>query len=104
MSIYIYAIMKTMCPPGYHHKDFVATHLASVRFEYSLCRGSLMTGVLLLLSGTEDYLKEACRQLNDKEVSEQVPDDPSVLANTLIKALEELRLRGDLSEDTLDYF
>ena len=53
---------------------------------------------------TEDYLKEACRQLNDKEVSEQVPDDPSVLANTLIKALEELRLRGDLSEDTLDYF
>ena len=93
--------MKTMCPPGYHHKDFVATHLASVRFEYSLCRGSLMTGVLLLLSGTEDYLKEACRQLNDKEVSEQVPD---VLANTLIKALEELRLRGDLSEDTLDYF
>ena len=63
-----------------------------------------MTGVLLLLSGTEDYLKEACRQLNDKEVSEQVPDDPSVLANTLIKALEELRLRGDLSEDTLDYF
>ena len=26
MYIYIYAIMKTMCPPGYHHNDFVATH------------------------------------------------------------------------------
>ena len=24
--IYMYAIMKTMCPPGYHHKRFVATH------------------------------------------------------------------------------
>ena len=22
----IYAIMKTMCPPDYHHNDFVATH------------------------------------------------------------------------------
>ena len=21
-----YAIMKTMCPPGYHHNGFVATH------------------------------------------------------------------------------
>ena len=26
MSIYIYVIMKTMCPPGYHHNGFVATH------------------------------------------------------------------------------
>ena len=41
--------MKTMCPPGYHHNGFVATHtktyahLAYVRFEHSVCRGSLMT-------------------------------------------------------------
>ena len=48
-----------MCPPGYHHNSFVATHalghmmygcnrmyyarLASVRFEHSVCHGSLMT-------------------------------------------------------------
>ena len=25
-NIYIYVIMKTMCPPGYHHNGFVATH------------------------------------------------------------------------------
>ena len=25
MSV-IYVIMKTMCPPGYHHNGFVATH------------------------------------------------------------------------------
>ena len=23
----IYVIMKTICPPGYHHSDFVATHV-----------------------------------------------------------------------------
>ena len=22
----VYAIMKTMCPPGYHHNGFVVTH------------------------------------------------------------------------------
>ena len=26
MYIYIYEIMKTMCPPSYHHNGFVATH------------------------------------------------------------------------------
>ena len=53
--IYIYVIMETMCPPGYHHNGFVETHalghmmygsyahLASVRFEHSVCHGSLMT-------------------------------------------------------------
>ena len=26
MGLSIYVIMKTMCPPGYHHNSFVATH------------------------------------------------------------------------------
>ena len=31
----IYAIMKTICPPGYHHNGFVATHaLAHVHHHY----------------------------------------------------------------------
>ena len=49
-------------------------------------------------------MQEAYGQLDGKEVYEQVPDDPSVLANTLMKALEKTRLREDLSKDTLDYF
>ena len=62
-------------------------------------------GSVVVLWDREDYLKEAYRQLDDKEVYEQVPDDPSVLANTLRKALEKIRLRGgDLSKDTLYYF
>ena len=35
---------------------------------------------------------------------EEVPNDPSVLVNTIIKALEKIHLRGDLSSDTLNYF
>ena len=49
-------------------------------------------------------MKEVYRQLDDKEVYEQVPDDQSVLANTLMKVLEKTRLQGDLSKDNLDHF
>ena len=46
--------MKTTCLPGYHRNGLVATHahghmmcyyahLASVRFEHSVCRGLLVT-------------------------------------------------------------
>ena len=52
----------------------------------------------------EDYLKDAYKQLEDREVYEEVPNDPSILVNTIIKALEKIRLRGDLSSDTLNYF
>ena len=46
----------------------------------------VLTRVLSPLFRTE---KEAYRQLDDKEVYEQVPGDPSVPASTLIKALEK---------------
>ena len=52
----------------------------------------------------EDYLKETYRKIDDKEVYEQVPDDLGILANTLIKALEKICLRRNLSKDTLAYF
>ena len=39
----IHVIMKTTYLPGYHHNAFPVTHLASVRFEHSVCHGSLMT-------------------------------------------------------------
>ena len=28
----IYAVMKTMCPPSYHHNGFVATHALEHEF------------------------------------------------------------------------
>ena len=34
---YIYVIMKTMCPPGYHHNSFLATHaLVHIMYSYTL--------------------------------------------------------------------
>ena len=36
--ISIYIIMKTMCPPGYHHNAFVATHaLGYMMYGYIMC-------------------------------------------------------------------
>ena len=61
-------------------------------------------GSVVVVWDSEDYLKEAYKQLEDREVYEEVPNDPSVLVNTIIKALEKIRLRGDLSSDTLNYF
>ena len=52
----------------------------------------------------EDYLKEAYKQLEDREVYEEVSNDPNVLVHTIIKALVKIRLRGDLSSYTLNYF
>ena len=51
-----------------------------------------------------DYLKEASKQLEDKDVYEEVQNDPSTLINTIMRALEKIRIRGDLSNDTLNYF
>ena len=36
--IYTHAIMKTMCPPGYHHSGFVATRvLGHMMYGYIMC-------------------------------------------------------------------
>ena len=52
----------------------------------------------------EDYLKEASKQLEDKDVYEEVQNDPSTFINTIMHALEKIRIWGDLSNDTLNYF
>ena len=52
----------------------------------------------------EDYLKEAYKQLENKDVYEEVQNHPSTLINTIMRALEKFRIRGDLSNDTLNYF
>ena len=41
----------------------------------------------------EDYLKEAYKQLENREVYEEVSNDPNVLDNTIIKALEKIRFQ-----------
>ena len=52
----------------------------------------------------EDYLKEAYKQLEDKDVYEEVQNDSGILINTIMRALEKIRIWGDLRNDTLNYF
>ena len=78
--------------------------LYSLKDDPSIIIKGADKGSVVVVWDREDYLKEAYRQLDDKEVYEQVPDDQSVLANTLMKVLEKTRLQGDLSKDNLDHF
>ena len=49
-------------------------------------------------------MKEAYKQLEDKDVYEEFPNDSSIVINTIVRALEKIRIRGDLPDDTLNYF
>ena len=61
-------------------------------------------GYVVVVWDRENYLKEAYKQLDDREVYEKVPNDPNILINTIMKAFEKICLRGDLPSDTLNYF
>ena len=61
-------------------------------------------GSAVVVWDKEDYLKEASKQLEDKDVNEDVQNDPSTLINNIMRALEKIRIRRDLSHDTLNYF
>ena len=54
MSVNIYAIMKTMCPPGYHHNGFVATHAL----------GHMMCGYTLLVPINQRMLNKLSKEHN----------------------------------------
>ena len=63
--------------------------LYSLKDDCSIIIKGADKGSVVVFWDWEDYLREAYRQIYHKEVYEQVPDDPSVLANTLVKALEK---------------
>ena len=52
----------------------------------------------------DDYIKEAEKQLGDKEIYEEVCNDPEPLISTIHNAIEKIRKRGDRNADTIKYF
>ena len=52
--MYMYKIMKTMCPPGCHHINFVATHVL----------GHMMYGYTLLVPVTQRVLNKISKEPN----------------------------------------
>ena len=52
----------------------------------------------------DDYIQEAEKQLGDKEIYEEVSNDPQPLIGTIHRAVEKIRKRGDLAADNTKHF
>ena len=78
--------------------------LYSLRDDSAIIRKGADKSSVVVVWDREDYLKKAYKQLEDREVYEEFWNDPNVLVNTIIKALENISLRGDFLNDTLSYF
>ena len=50
------------------------------------------------------YIQEAEKQLGDKEIYEEVSNDPQLLIGTIHRTVEKIRRRGDVSADNIKYF
>ena len=61
-------------------------------------------GSAVVVWDRDDYIQEAEKQLGDKEIYEEVSNDPQPLIDTIHRALEKIRKRGDLSADNIKYF
>ena len=78
--------------------------LYNLRDDPTLIIKGVDKGCAVVVWDGEDYLKEASKLLQDKDVHEEVQSDPSTLINTIMRALEKIKIRGDLSNDTPNYF
>lgn len=61
-------------------------------------------GSVVVVWNREDYLEEAYRQVDDKEVINKFQMTRASLPKFLMETLEKLSLTNGLSKDTLDYF
>ena len=53
----------------------------------------------------EDFLREANSQLSDKDVYREIKGDAEgPLMNVIKSVLRKIRNRGDINDETLDYF
>ena len=61
-------------------------------------------GSAVVVWDRDDYIQEAEKQLRDKEIYEEVSNDPQPLIDTIHRAVRKIRKRGDLSADCIKYF
>ena len=79
--------------------------LYSLKDDLSIIIKSAVKGSVVVVAwDREEYLKKIYKQRYDRQVYKKVPNDPNILINTIMKALEKILLCGDLSTDTLNYF
>ena len=73
--------------------------LFSLKDDPSIIIEDAYKGYAVVIWDREDNLKETYRQLDHNKVYEQVSNDSVVLANTLMKVLEKIRLRGGFVDE-----
>ena len=79
--------------------------LYSLRDDKSIIIKETDKGSGVVIWDREDYLAEAKKQLDDKEVYQELRGDvESRLEKIVKKVIRKLRNRGDISHETLDYF
>ena len=60
-------------------------------------------GSAVVIRDREDYIKEAEKQIGDKDIYDEACNVPRPLISTIHKATEKIRKRGDLNTDTIKY-
>ena len=75
-----------------------------IKGQKSIINKGADKGAAVIVWDRDDYIKEASKKLEDKEVYLEVPNDSSALLSAIFKSLEKIRKRGDLSQNTLTYF
>ena len=66
--------------------------LSNLRDDPTIIIKDAEKGSEVVICDREDYLKEACKQIEDKNVYEEVQNDPSTLINTIMHSLEKSRI------------
>ena len=79
--------------------------ISSLKNDTSIIIKEADKGSGIVIWDREDYLKEAESQLSDEKVYEALQGDAiSPLISVVMKCLNKIRIRGDISKDTLEYF
>ena len=76
----------------------------SLKNDKSIVIKGAEKGAAVIVYDREDYQKQASKQLEDKEAYLEVPNDSSALVSTISRSLEKIGKRGDLLQNTLNYF
>ena len=63
--------------------------LSNLRDDPTIIIKDAEKGSEVVIRDREDYLKEASKQIEDKNVYEKVQNDPSTLINTIMHSLEK---------------
>ena len=78
--------------------------LYNLKNDKSIVIKSDFKGYAVVVWDRDDYIKEAEEQLGNKDIYEEVCNDPRTLISTIHEAIEQIRKRGGLNADTVKYF